>query len=105
VLGVNPPSRFGELKVQGPMVLEFSEKPDFADDWINGGYFFFRREFLPYLSREEGCVLERTPLVNLARDGQLSIFTHRGYWTCMDTQRDREQLEKLWATGKAPWAV
>jgi len=105
VLGVNPPSRFGELKVDGPHVQEFSEKPDFADAWINGGYFFFERGFLPYLSPDESCVLEREPLVRLARDQQLSIHKHRGFWACMDTQRDREQLEKLWATGKAPWAI
>jgi glucose-1-phosphate cytidylyltransferase len=105
VLGVNPPSRFGELRVRGSDVLEFAEKPDFADSWINGGYFFFRRDFLRYLSSDEGCVLERTPLVELARDGQLGIHTHRGFWACMDTQRDREQLEKIWASGNAPWAV
>jgi len=104
VLGVNPPSRFGELRVAGTCVEEFAEKPDFAENWINGGYFFFRRDFLPYLSKEEGCVLEREPLVQLARDRQLSIFRHRGYWACMDTQRDREQLERIWASGQAPWA-
>ena len=104
VLGVNPPSRFGELRVQDTSVEEFSEKPDFADSWINGGYFFFSRRFLPYLSSEESCVLERDPLVRLARDRQLSIYKHRGYWACMDTQRDREQLDKIWASGKPPWA-
>jgi len=105
VLGVNPPSRFGELKVDGPQVREFSEKPEFADNWINGGYFFFRRDFLSYLSDQESCVLEREPLVRLARDGQLGIHKHRGFWACMDTQRDRDFLEKLWASGKAPWAA
>ena len=75
-----------------------------ADSWINGGYFFFQRAFLPYLSAEESCVLERDPVVKLARDGQLSIYKHRGFWACMDTQRDREQLDKIWASGKAPWA-
>ncbi len=104
VLGVNPPSRFGELKTNGPLVQEFAEKPDFADNWINGGYFFFQRQFLPYLSQEESCVLERTPLVNLTRDGQLCMYKHRGFWACMDTQRDREYLEKLWASGAPPWA-
>ena len=103
VLGVNPPSRFGELKITGNGVEEFAEKPDFADSWINGGYFFFKREFLPYLSSDPGCVLEREPLFKLARDHQLSIHRHRGYWACMDTQRDREQLEKIWASGDAPW--
>ena len=104
VLGVNPPSRFGELRTQGDHVVEFAEKPHFEESWINGGYFFFQRAFLPYLSPEESCVLEREPVVRLARDGQLSIYKHRGFWACMDTQRDREQLEKIWASGKAPWA-
>ena len=105
VLGVNPPSRFGELKVDGGDVKEFSEKPDFVDNWINGGYVFFDRRFLPYLSSSEECVLERDPLIKLARDEQLSIYKHRGFWACMDTQRDREYLDKLWASGEAPWAV
>ena len=103
VLAVNPPSRFGELRVDGSRCHEFSEKPQFADNWINGGYFFFRREFLPYLSSEESCVLERDPLVRLARDRQLAVYKHGGFWACMDTQRDREQLDKLWSTGQAPW--
>ncbi len=105
VLGVNPPSRFGELKVEASKVEEFSEKPEFADNWINGGYFFFQRDFLSYLSPDESCVLERDPLVRLARDGQLSMFKHRGFWACVDTQRDLEYLNKLWATGQASWAV
>ena len=104
VLGVNPPSRWGELRVDGGAVREFSEKPDFAESWVNGGFFFFQRDFLSYLSSDPDCVLEREPLVRLARDGQLSIQRHRGYWACMDTQRDREQLEKIWASGDAPWA-
>jgi glucose-1-phosphate cytidylyltransferase len=105
VLGVNPPSRFGELKVDGAQVQEFAEKPKFVENWINGGFFFFHRSFLPYLSAEESCVLERDPLVRLAQDGQLSIFKHRGFWACVDTQRDREYLEQLWASGKPPWVV
>ncbi len=104
VLGVNPPSRFGELRVTDDRVEEFSEKPDFADNWINGGYFFFRRDFLSYLEKDETCVLERDPLVRLARDGQLCVYKHRGFWACMDTQRDREHLDRRWASGDAPWA-
>ncbi len=103
VLGVNPPSRFGEIKVEGEQVLEFAEKPDFKDNWINGGYFFFRREFVRYLSKKEECILEKTPLVNLANDGELSLFRHSGFWACMDTQRDRDQLNQFWNSGKAPW--
>jgi glucose-1-phosphate cytidylyltransferase len=104
VLGVNPPSRFGELKVDGSKVQSFSEKPDFHDQWINGGYFFFEREFLSYLSTDESCVLEKQPLVRLADRGELSIYRNRGFWACMDTQRDKEYLEKLWASGEPPWA-
>lgn len=104
VLGVNPPSRFGELRVNGAAVEEFSEKPDFADSWINGGFFFFDRRFLPYLTQDDECVLEREPLVRLARDRQLSVYRHHGFWACMDTQRDREHLEKIWSSGRAPWA-
>jgi glucose-1-phosphate cytidylyltransferase len=103
VLGVNPPSRFGELKTEDARVLKFEEKPEFADSWINGGYFFFHRSFLSYLSTDESCVLERAPLVKLATDRQLGIFRHEGFWACMDTQRDRDYLNKLWESGKAPW--
>ncbi len=105
ILGVHPPSRFGEIMLEGNHVIQFEEKPEFGDKWINGGYFFFRREFLDYLSVDEGCVLEREPLVRLARDGQLDMYTHRGFWECMDTQRDKDRLEALWKSGKAPWAV
>lgn len=105
VLGVNPPSRFGELKLQEDEVVEFAEKPDLSDNWINGGYFFFKREALKYLSKDEGCVLEKEPLVNLAKDRALNIRKHRGFWYAMDTQRDREYLEELWKSGKAPWRI
>ncbi|MCS7336762.1 MAG: glucose-1-phosphate cytidylyltransferase [Verrucomicrobiae bacterium] len=103
VLGVNPPSRFGEIKLAGDQVVEFCEKPDIADTWINGGFFFFHRKFCNYISEDPGCVLEREPLVKLARDGQLNVYRHRGFWACMDTQRDREFLSKLVESGTAPW--
>jgi glucose-1-phosphate cytidylyltransferase len=105
VLGVNPPSRFGELKIENDEVVAFAEKPDFADNWINGGYFFFNREILRYLTTDDACVLEREPLVRLARDRQLAVRKHRGFWYAMDTQRDREYLDELWKSGKAPWKV
>lgn len=103
VLGINPPSRFGEIRLEGQEVREFAEKPRFAENWINGGYFFFHRGFLKYLSKEDYCILEQQPLVQLARDGQLDMYKHSGFWACMDTQRDREELDKLWASGQAPW--
>lgn len=105
VLGVNPPSRFGEICLEGDHVVEFAEKPEFTEKWINGGFFFFRREFFAsYLSKDDTCVLEKKPLVKLAEDHQLNLFKHREFWACMDTQRDRDTLNQLWATGKAPWA-
>jgi len=106
LLGVNPPSRFGEILLEGNEVVEFSEKPEFKEKWINGGFFFFKREFFSkYLAKDESCVLERTPLVKLARDGQLNLYKHHGFWACMDTQRDRDHLNQLWATGQALWTV
>jgi glucose-1-phosphate cytidylyltransferase len=105
ILGVNPPSRFGEIHLEGDHVVEFLEKPDFNEKWINGGFFFFKRDFFKeYLSREESCILERTPLVKLAQASQLTIYRHSGFWGCMDTQRDRDNLNQLWTSGKAPWA-
>jgi glucose-1-phosphate cytidylyltransferase len=103
ILGVNPPSRFGELKLDGEQVVLFEEKPDFVEKWINGGYFFFRRAFTRYLAKEEDCVLEKEPLVNLARDGEMMMYKHKAFWQCMDTQRDRDLLEGLWESGQAPW--
>ncbi|HZO97847.1 MAG TPA: glucose-1-phosphate cytidylyltransferase [Gaiellaceae bacterium] len=103
VLGVNPPSRFGEFRMEGDELVEFVEKPELEGAWINGGYFFFRREFRDYLSDEDGCVLERDPLAGLARDRQLAVWRHPGFWACVDTQRDRDELNRLWADGRAPW--
>lgn len=105
VLGTSPPSRFGKLVLEGNQVTRFDEKPMLSGDWINGGYFFFRREFLRYLSEEDSCVLERAPLVRLADDRELEIYKHHGFWTCMDTQRDQEQLNAMWASGQARWAA
>jgi glucose-1-phosphate cytidylyltransferase len=103
VLGVNPPSRFGEFRMDGNQLIEFVEKPELSASWINGGYFFFRRDFLDYLSKTEDCVFEQEPLSKLAKDRQLEVFRHTGYWACMDTQRDFEQLNKVWDSGRVPW--
>lgn len=103
VLGVNPPSRFGEFQMDGERVAAFVEKPEIRTAWINGGYFFFRRDFLPYLNTSESCILERDPLVVLARNGELGVYRHQGYWACMDTQRDHEELTRIWESGSAPW--
>ena len=105
ILGINPPSRFGEIRLNDEEVIEFNEKPEFLDEWINGGYFFFKREFLKYISKDENCILEKQPLTNLSKDKQLNMFRHMGFWACMDTQRDREHLTQLWNSGNAPWKI
>ncbi len=104
VLGVNPPSRFGEIHLDNDEVVKFDEKPEFSKKWINGGFFFFQKEFVrKYLEPSQGCILERAPLVHLAADSELRVFKHHGFWSCMDTQRDRDHLNKLWETGESPW--
>ena len=105
VLGVSPPSRFGEIELNGDEVTAFDEKPKLEAKWINGGYFLFRRAFLSYLDSDESCVLERRPLVRLAQDGQLGVYKHTGFWASMDTQRDCDHLNELWASREAPWTV
>lgn len=105
VLGVNPPSRFGELRLNENSVVEFNEKPKFHENWINGGFFFFKNEFFSeYLTSSENCVLEKEPLINLAKNGELNIYKYSGFWASMDTQRDRDYLNQLWHSGQAPWA-
>jgi glucose-1-phosphate cytidylyltransferase len=105
ILGINPPSRFGEIKLKNEEVIEFNEKPEFTGEWINGGYFFFKHDFLTFLSKDESCVLEKQPLINLTKARQLNMYCHKGFWACMDTQRDREYLTQLWTSNKAPWKV
>ena len=103
ITGVNPVSRFGELKTEGDSVTEFLEKPVLNDQWINGGYFFFNSKFREYLSTDQDCVLEQEPLKKLSEDNELRIFKHSGFWRCMDTQRDKEELEELYKNGEMQW--
>lgn len=104
VLAVKPAARFGELDCsQDGSVLSFLEKPESKQGLINGGFFFFKKEFRKYLSPHPDCVLEKDPLSKLAVDRQLQIFQHKGFWYPMDTQRDKNHLQGLWDSGKAPW--
>ena len=104
IAAVHPPSRFGTLEMTPDhSVKSFQEKEPLHHDFINGGYFMFRRDFLNRLSPDENYSLESQPLTQLARDGQLAAFKHEGFWQCMDTIRDRETLEKVYDSGKAPW--
>jgi len=102
VTAVRPPARFGGLALKGNQVGEFSEKPQTGAGWINGGFFVFTPAVLGYLS-DDHTILEREPLERLAADKQLMAFRHTAFWQPMDTLRERELLESLWASGKAPW--
>jgi len=102
--GVNPPSRFGNLEIQKNQVTSFLEKQTNQNGWINGGFFVFEKEFFKYLSPNPSLVLEQAPLCEVAKDDQLMIYKHDGFWQCMDTQREHEKLEALWKQD-APWKV
>jgi glucose-1-phosphate cytidylyltransferase len=103
VTGVKPPARFGDLGVEGDRVVRFAEKTAAQFGHINGGFFVFERGVLDYLSADEEELLESTPLERLAADGQLRMYSHEGFWQCMDTQRDVNLLNELWNGGNAPW--
>jgi len=105
VTGVHPPSRFGEMDVSGRVVQAFTEKPQVSQGVVNGGFLVCQRGFLDYLSADESCVLEQEPLKHVAADGQLAVYTHDGFWQCMDTFREYELLTKLWEENRAPWRI
>ena len=101
--GVAPASQFGELQTNGNQVMKFREKPDFSKHAINGGFFVFKREFLSRLTDSPGCDLEVGILEDLAGEGELMMYPHRGRWACMDTLRDVEFLNRLWNNEDRFW--
>lgn len=105
VTGVHPTSRYGEMRVDGYQVTEFNEKPTKPEGFVSGGFFALGRGIFDYLSDDEDLFFESAPLQKLARDGELSVFPHEGYWLGMDTYRDFTELNELWASGEAPWKV
>jgi glucose-1-phosphate cytidylyltransferase len=102
VTGVHQQSRFGELAVSGDRVTQFAEKPGTVDSWINAGFFVLTPGVFDYIDGDD-TVLERDPMERLAREGQLGVYKHDGFWQCMDNVRDMQVLNDLWNTGKAPW--
>jgi glucose-1-phosphate cytidylyltransferase len=102
VTAVRPTARFGALGFDGDRVVEFKEKAQTSEGWINGGFFVFEPEVFDYIDGDE-TVLEERPLERLAADGQLYAYRLDDYWQCMDTVRDRNLLNDLWEHGKAPW--
>jgi glucose-1-phosphate cytidylyltransferase len=106
VTGVRPASRYGELRVAGHRVTEFNEKPQVSEGYVNGGFFVFdAARFWSYLPTEPSTVLESGPLQSLALAGELMVFEHGGFWQPMDTLREFNALNELWASGRAPWKI
>jgi glucose-1-phosphate cytidylyltransferase len=103
VTAVQPPGRFGALETAGDRVTGFAEKPHGEAGWINGGFFVLSSEVRRYLPPDDRLVWEREPLEGLARDGELSVYRHDGFWQPMDTRRELLALQALWESGDPPW--
>lgn len=104
ITAVRPPARFGGLTFDGDRVVQFSEKPQVGEGWINGGFMVLEPRALDYIDNDD-TILERGPMERLAADGQLVAFRHEGFWQPMDTLREKLMLENLWESGNAPWKI
>ena len=104
VTSVHTPARFGRIAFDGNRVTQFYEKPQAIEGLINGGYFVLHPKVIDYVEDDE-TIWERIPIERLAQDGQLMGFRHNGFWSCMDTLKEKNFLEDLWSSGKAPWKV
>ena len=103
VSAVRPPSRFGEMVINGTNVDVFEEKPQMHTGYINGGYFILNKKVLDYLTTDENCDFEFGPLQKIVNDGQLQAFKHNEFWQCMDNIRERDFLNQIFQRGEAPW--
>lgn len=101
---IQPAGRFGAIEIEGARVKSFLEKPKGDGQWINGGFFVCEPSVLDYIAGDE-TVWEQAPLGTLASKGMLSVYQHGGFWSAMDTLRDRVSLEKLWAADNTPWKI
>ena len=102
ITAVRPPARFGQMVVEAGKVVQFQEKPQIGEGWINGGFFVLQPEILEYITDDQTS-WEFDSLEKLAADGQVAAYEHDSFWQCMDTVRDVNLLEKLWQDGNAPW--
>jgi len=103
---VQPSGKFGALNIDNKnAVIQFQEKPKGDGAWINGGFFVCEPRIFDYIRSGDETIWERQPLEDLSSDGQLGAYKHEGFWHPMDTLRDKNELERLWASGNAPWKV
>lgn len=101
---VRPPARYGHLILDGEHIVQFSEKPQLGEGWINGAFFVLEPEVFEYIKGDQ-TPWEREPLERLAADGELMAYKHTSFWQCMDTLREKHLLESYWQTGNAPWKI
>ena len=100
---MNPPGRFGILDInEAEEVVNFNEKPQHGNTWINGGFFVFEPKIFKYLNNDK-TILEGNPLEKLAKTSELMAYLHDDFWYCMDTPRDKDSLEEMWRKKNAPW--
>ncbi len=104
ITAIQPDGRFGAIEIEGARVNAFLEKPQGDGRWVSGGFFVCEPSVLNRISGDE-TIWEREPLESLAAERQLAVYRHQGFWAAMDTLRDKTFLEKLWASGEAPWKV
>jgi glucose-1-phosphate cytidylyltransferase len=104
VTTVRFPERFGRITFEGDQVTEFFEKPQTSAGWINGGFFVLNAKAIDYVDGDE-TIWERESVERLTRDGQVMGYRHYGFWSCMDTLKEKNYLEDLWASGKPPWKI
>ncbi len=104
VTTVRSPARFGRIRFDGHRIVEFYEKPEASEGWINGGYFVLNTKVIDYVDGDD-TVWEAEPVVRLARDGELVGYRHEGFWSCMDTLKEKKFLEELWNSGSPPWKI
>jgi glucose-1-phosphate cytidylyltransferase len=102
VTSIQPPGRYGALNIEGDLVVNFQEKPAGDGAWINGGFFVLEPSVIDLIDGDE-TTWEQGPLRSLAANGQLAVYKHEGFWQAMDTLREKNLLEDLWLSGKAPW--
>lgn len=102
VTAVRPPARFGGLVIEKNIVVDFTEKPQIGEGWINGGFMVFEPAVFDYIEGDD-VSLEAHVLERLAKDGQLAVCKHEGFWQCVDTLRDLQLLNSLWNSGSPPW--
>jgi glucose-1-phosphate cytidylyltransferase len=100
---VQPLARFGMLGIEGTEIRSFKEKPTENQDWLNGGFFVLSPKALETIPEDPATMWEREPLERLASERNLHAYRHSGFWQPMDTLRDKQLLEQLWSSGKAPW--